>query len=230
MAGQQNGCTVGGGYYAHRTRAPREDTAQPAAHPGDAIQGLVYRPPKGAGTAKSAHCLVSLWYSGDGVIRAAQLLRVSGFPQIDQRCLQVVIGQRVVLPPSEREFGGWTRLPINWIFVNNAGGEQQLHMERDPSIPALASDGALFLLPAYPPTALAQHAQGICKMHVTVSAGGAVDALEITQSTGSTALDHACKDAIYGSPFVPAANGSRTVSGTTDIAIDWRLPSLDGSR
>jgi TonB family protein len=78
----------------------------------------------------------------------------------------------------------------------------------------------------YPADALAQHAHGICEMHITVSATGAVSSIEITQSTGSGSLDEACKEAIYKSAFVPATDGKEPVSGTTDVAILWRLPRL----
>jgi TonB family protein len=68
------------------------------------------------------------------------------------------------------------------------------------------------------------HGHGICEMHVAVTASGAVSSIEITQSTGSQALDQACKDAIYQSPFVPATQGDQPVNGTTEVAILWRLP------
>jgi TonB family protein len=82
----------------------------------------------------------------------------------------------------------------------------------------------MHLLPDYPAAAITQHAQDICQMHVTVSATGAVSAVEFTQSTGSAALDQSCKDVIYESPFFPATNGGQPVIGSTDVAIDWRLP------
>jgi hypothetical protein len=50
---------------------------------------------------------------------------------------------------------------------------------------------------------------GICKMHITVSAAGAVSAIEIAPSTGSEALGQACKEAIYQSPFVAARDGNQ---------------------
>jgi TonB family protein len=181
------------------------------------LKGLSLGMQKAAGSADRARCLISLWYTGDGVIRAAQLVKSSGFPLIDQACLQVVIGQQVEPLASEREFGGWSRLPIDWMFSRKAEGAPPPQMEPDPSIPALTPGGSMHLLANYPPAALARHAQGICKMHVSVSATGAVSALEITQSTGSTALDQACKDALYGSPYVPAT-------------INWRLPSSNLTR
>jgi protein TonB len=81
-------------------------------------------------------------------------------------------------------------------------------------------------LPAYPAEALAQRAHGICKMHITVTDRGAVASVDITQSTGSIALDEACKQAISGSPFIPATFEGRPVSGITDVAVDWRLPRI----
>jgi TonB family protein len=79
-------------------------------------------------------------------------------------------------------------------------------------------------LSIYPADALAQQAHGICKMHITVSAAAATSSVEITQSTGSASLDEACKEAVYKSVFVPATDGEKPVSGTTDVAILWRLP------
>jgi TonB family protein len=90
----------------------------------------------------------------------------------------------------------------------------------------MPSAGAMNPLPRYPAEALAQRAHGICKMHIAVTEKGAVSSIEITQSTGSAALDEACKEAIYGSPIMPATNEGQPVSGTTDVAIDWRLPRI----
>lgn len=194
------------------------------------LKGLSLGMQKAAGSAERASCLLSLWYTGDGTIQGAQLVKASGFPKIDQACLQVVMGQKVEPLTSEREFGGWSRLPINWIFGNAEDAAQPLRIEPDPSIPALTSSGSMRPLLNYPSAALAQRVQGICKMHVAVSAAGAVSALEITQSTGSPALDLACKKAIYESPFVPATNGDQMVSGTTEVAIVWRLSPLNVSR
>jgi TonB family protein len=65
-------------------------------------------------------------------------------------------------------------------------------------------------------------------MHVTVSSAGDVDAIEISQSTGSAELDRACFDAIYDAPFVPATREGKPVLGTTDVVLLWRLPSSTG--
>jgi TonB family protein len=181
---------------------------------------------KATGSAKEATCLLSLWYAGDGSIEAVQLAKASRFPLIDQACLQAVIGQKVE-GMSPGESGGRTYFPIHWVFYpKEADIPRQPQIKLDPSIPQLPADGGMHPLPKYPADALAQHAHGICRMHVTVSAAGAVSSIEITQSTGSGSLDEACKEAMNKSAFVPATHGDEAVSGTTDVAILWRLPRM----
>jgi TonB family protein len=178
---------------------------------------------KAAGSAKEATCLLSLWYTGNGSIQAVQLAKTSGFPLIDQACLQAAIGRRLE-GLADGESGGRTFFPIHWVFDPKEGDVRpQLQIKLDPSIPQLPA-GAMHPLPSYQADALVQHAHGICKMHITVSAAGAVSSIAITQSTGSGSLDEACKEAIYQSAFVPATTGDQPVSGTTDVAIVWRLP------
>lgn len=194
-----------------------------------ALQALYLKGPvlwyqKAAGSAKDATCLLSMWFTGDGMIQAAQLAKPSGFPLIDQACLQAALGRRFEGLP-EGHSGGRTFFSIHWVFQLKAGDvPEHVKMKLDPSIPQLPAGGAMHPLPAYPADALAQNAHGICKMHIAVSAAGAVSSIEITQSTGSGSLDDACKRAINESAFVPATDGEKPVSGTTDVAILWRLP------
>jgi TonB family protein len=220
---------------------PSSDTNPPSgvsADPGvprntvhfstQAMQAIYLKGPllfmqKAAGSAKEATCLLSLWYTGNGSIHAVQLAKASGFPLIDQACLQAAIGRRLE-GLTDGESGGRTFFPIHWVFDPKEGDvRQRLQIKLDPSIPQLPA-GAMHPLPSYPADALVQHAHGICKMHITVSAAGAVSSIEITQSTGSGSLDEACKEAIYQSAFVPATTGDQPVSSSTDVAIVWRLP------
>jgi outer membrane biosynthesis protein TonB len=136
------------------------------------LKGQMLYLQKAAGSAKEATCLLSLWYAGEGSIQAVQLAKASGFPLIDQACLQAVIGQKVegMLPG---ETGGQTHVPIHWLFGSRAADVPELPMIKlDPSIPQLPPGGAMHPLPHYPADALAQHAHGIYKMHITVSAAG----------------------------------------------------------
>ena len=184
---------------------------------------------KAAGGADHAGCLLRVWYNAKGTILAEQILKSSGHPEIDQACLATAIGQPLkasaLLDPND---GGWTQLPIVWDFVKRKTIDKTPPMEADPAIPALRTGNAMHVAPPYyPETALLARAHGICKLHVTVSDAGDVDALDITQSTGSVELDQACLDAIYDAPFIPARREGKLVSGTTDVVLDWRLPEAD---
>jgi TonB family protein len=190
------------------------------------LKGYMLTMQKATGSAKEATCLLSLWYAGDGAIQAVQLAKASGFPLIDQACLQAAIGRRFESLP-DGDPGGRTFFTIHWVFNLEEGEHpQQVKIRSDPAIPQLPAGGAMHPLPHYPADALAQGAHGICKMHITVAASGAVSSIEITQSTGSGSLDEACKEAVYRSAFSPATSEGQPVSGSTDVAIDWRLPRL----
>jgi TonB family protein len=183
---------------------------------------------KAAGKVDHASCLLGVWYNAKGTILAEQIIKSSGHPEIDQACLATAIGQPLTVPvPLDPGNGGWTQLPIVWNFGKRTAVSKAQPMEADPAIPALRQGDAMHVAaPYYPEAAVAAHAQGICKLHVTVSEAGDVDALEITQSTGSVDLDQACLDAIYDAPFIPARREGKFVSGSTDVVLDWRLPEV----
>jgi TonB family protein len=187
------------------------------------LSGVRLGAQKAARSARVTSCMLSLWYSAEGIVRVVQLIKASGLPMVDQACMQGVIGQRLegTLPG---ESGGRTYFRCYWLFDKEEDVGPRQPAQLDPSIPQLPVDGAIHPLPNYPADALAQRAHGICKMHITVSAAGAVSSIEITQSTGSGSLDEACKEAISKSEFVTAKEGDEPVSGTTDVAILWRLP------
>ena len=181
---------------------------------------------KAVGKVDRAGCLLRVWYDAKGTILAEQIAKGSGYPEIDQACLAAAIGQPLMVPPLlDPEEGGWTQLPIVWNFSKQKPENAAQPMEADPSIPALRVGDAMHLAPPYyPQTALAAQTHGICRLHVNVSDAGDVDAVDVTQSTGSADLDQACLDAIYDAPFIPGRREGKFVSGTTDVVLDWRLP------
>jgi TonB family protein len=183
---------------------------------------------KAAGKVDRAGCLLGVWYNAKGTILVEQIIKSSGHPEIDQACLAAAIGQPLTVPvPLDPDNGGWTQLPIVWNFDKRTADNKAQPMEADPAIPALRQSDAMHVAaPYYPQAAVLARAHGICKLHVTVSQAGDVDALEITQSTGSADLDQACLDAIYDAPFIPGRREGKFVSGITDIVLDWRLPEV----
>jgi TonB family protein len=215
------------GVPAADTKAPRNklhlnDQAMQAIF----LNGVRLGAQKAARTTKVTSCLMAGWYTDEGTVQVVQLVKASGLPMVDQACMQGMIGQRLegLLPGAT---GGRTYFPVYWVFERKQDEEdvrKRPQIKLDPSIPQLPADGGIHPLPKYPAEALVQRAHGICKMHITVSEAGTVSSIEITQSTGSGSLDEACKEAIYKSAFVPATHGDGPVSGTTDVAIVWRLP------
>jgi TonB family protein len=183
---------------------------------------------KAAGKVDHASCLLQVWYNAKGTILVEQIIKSSGHPEIDQACLATAIGQPLTVPmPLDPDNGGWTQLPIVWNFGKRMADNKAQPMEADPAIPALRQGDAMHVVPPYyPEAAIGARAHGICKLHVTVSEAGDVDALDITQSTGSVDLDQACLDAIYDAPFIPGRREGKFVSDTTDIVLDWRLPEV----
>ncbi len=218
---------------AHAQRQPQpawDPDAKPALTP-QLIQSALQRGmnpalAKAAGKIDRAGCLLRVWYSAKGTILVEQIIKSSGHPVIDQACLATAIGQPLTVPvPLDPGEGGWTHLPIIWNFGGRTTENKAQPMEADPAIPALREGDAMHVTsPYYPEAALASRAHGICKLHVTVSESGDVDALDITQSTGSLDLDQACLDAIYAAPFIPGRREGKFTSGTTDVVLAWRLP------
>jgi TonB family protein len=68
------------------------------------------------------------------------------------------------------------------------------------------------------------HEEGVCAMHVVVSAGGDAQQVELTRSTGNAALDEACVKAVREAHFTPAHREDRDVVGMTTIWIRCPLP------
>lgn len=190
------------------------------------LNGVKLGAQKAARSAKVTSCMLSGWYTDEGTVQVVQLVKASGLPLVDQACMQGMIGQRLegILTGAS---GGRTYFSIRWLFDRKAEEEddrQRTKTQVDPSIPQLPAGGAMYPLPNYPADALAQRAHGICKMHIAVSAAGSASSIEITQSTESASLDDACREAINKSAFVPAKRGDEPISGSTDVAILWRLP------
>src|ERR1700749_1183042 len=87
-------------------RSPSTDALHRTAHLSDQavlailLKGQILSMQKAAGSASDTTCLVSAWYGSDRTIQAVQLVKASGFPLVDQACLQAAIGQRVESIPA----------------------------------------------------------------------------------------------------------------------------------
>jgi TonB family protein len=77
----------------------------------------------------------------------------------------------------------------------------------------------------YPPLSRKLHQEGDCVVRVTVESNGTPSNVNVTKSTGYAPLDKACLSAVQQAHFVPARQEGKTLAASTDININWRLPS-----
>jgi len=135
------------------------------------LNGVKLGAQKAARSAQVTSCRMAGWYADEGTVQVVQLVKSSGLPMVDQACIQGMIGQRLE-GMSPGATGGRTYCSIRWLFDRKAEEEdnrQRPQVKVDPSIPQLPPSGGIHPLRNYPADALAQHAHGICKMHITVS-------------------------------------------------------------
>jgi TonB family protein len=185
-----------------------------------------------ARTREIGRCQVMVWVTDDGLVRAAQVVKSTGYIELDNACLKSALGKKI--EPGRvggRPVDQWVTIPIIWEAKGSLAGKPAKAPDRpDPPIPALARDQALQLRPPYyPQGALTRREQGDCVVHAEVSANGEVQRLSLTQSTDSAQLDETCLDAIHAAHFSPAEHDRKAVSATTDIALHWQLPDASSA-
>lgn len=77
----------------------------------------------------------------------------------------------------------------------------------------------------YPAESLEMHQEGICAVHVPVTADGTPGDVSLSLSTGFSILDQACVTAVQNAKFVPGFRYGSVVIASTDIFINWRIVS-----
>lgn len=168
-------------------------------------------------------CDILMWITADGIIRAAQVIKSTGHIRLDKACLYAVIGNKA--KPAQGTSGpidSWAIQPVTWAFGRK---ELPLPDRPDGGIAPLAANQILRVSVAdYPPGAKDRGEHGICWVHVKVSAEGAIQNIEVTQSSGSADLDDATLAAFRAARFGPAFSNHQPVSSETDVVADWVLP------
>jgi protein TonB len=77
--------------------------------------------------------------------------------------------------------------------------------------------------PIYPEGARRRGIQGRVLLRISVSAEGAPVAVSIAQSSGAATLDDAAVAAVRQWRFVPASQGNRSIAGTAEVPIEFKL-------
>ena len=212
---------------------PAPDLAVPQAPELDAITVAVTDrkdPSSDSPTAvkrEIGRCQVLVWVTADGLIRAAQVVKSTGYTRLDAACLKATIGKKI--EPGHLEghaVDEWVVLPIIWEAKGNMATRPPKRPDRpDLPIAVLATNQQLQIRPPdYPSGALTHGEQGDCVVHVDVNFSGQVEQLNITESTGSAEVDKALADAIYLARFIPAQRDQKPARASADIALHWQLP------
>lgn len=169
-------------------------------------------------------CLVRIWVRSTGLIQAAQVVRSSGDPRLDEACALAVISQPMKPATIEHDaVDQWATLPIKWVMEGKKSPAPAATPEGQ-HITQLDDQLLLVDAPYYPAAAIQEHKEGVCRLHVEVSATGDVDDVRLTKSTGDARLDRACLDAMYAADFIPPQQDGKFIAGATDVYLAWRLP------
>ena len=182
--------------------------------------GSDYYPKQSLKNHEQGRCTLAFFIEADGTVRAAQLLKSSGFPRLDGACIESVIG--VPLIPATingTPVAGWNDFNVVWV-IDHAQPYQP--SPEKPAFPRVADGyemqaGGKF----YPEAARVKHPGGYCVVHTTVGSSGTALNASITRSTGSAILDKICTDAVTAARFTPELQDGRPVADSTDIAIYW---------
>lgn len=210
-----------------------QDLESHAAPELDAIKVAVadgHDPSSGSSTAPTreiGRCEVLLWVTAEGLVRAVQVVKSTGYTKLDAACLKAMIGKTIEPGRLDgRPINEWVTLPIIWEAKGMVATKPAKPPDRpDLPIAVLATNQQLPIRPPNNPSvAPARREQGDCVVHVEVDSSGHVERLRVIESTGSAELDKALVDAIYLARFIPAQRDQKPVRASTDIALRWQLP------
>jgi TonB family protein len=179
--------------------------------------GEEYYPLESRKHREEGSCLVRLQVDADGYIRATQLLTSTGFPRLNAACLSSAIdGRMIPATVGGKPTPSWHLLRVNWRLTGLGFND----------VPRIRDDYQLKVaIDDYPPLSRKLHQEGDCVVHVTVERDGPPSNVTVTKSTGYAPLDQACITAVQQAQFIAARQTPGIVSASTDIDINWRLPS-----
>jgi TonB family protein len=171
-----------------------------------------------------ASCRVLMWVRANGWVQAAQVINPSGSALLDEACLNLAIGQTVPMKAgADGAEDRWVTLPIRWVALDVSHRQSPQSAYQTVPVPLIARDQRLEV--GSPPSDLrVRHKEGVCAIHVVVSAGGNAQQVKLTRSTGNAALDEACVKVVREAHFTPARRDDRDVVGITNIWIRSLLP------
>jgi protein TonB len=184
--------------------------------------GADYYPKASLVNREQGSCVVRLYIKSDGSVPASQLVKSSGYSQLDGACMAAWFGvQMIPATINGAPVNTWVDVPVVWRI----NGEPEIPRPVLPEkfeFPEIADDYDLPVGSAfYPPDARAKHQRGFCILELEVGSVGALIKATVIRSTGSAILDKACIDAITPAKFMPQKENGSGVAAATYIAINW---------
>jgi TonB family protein len=175
--------------------------------------------------AASLTCRVRVLVPESGDIEVAQIVETTGSVRLDRECLNAAIARHFEpYTLGSMAVDRWVIIPFSWTGGVPVPEDAEFKVAESNRLPEFEDQEFNVGCPYYPEDALNRHAEGVCGMQITVSAEGGVDKILITRSTGVTALDTACADAMYAAKLKPAQRDGKPAPATSDVGLAWRLP------
>ena len=165
-------------------------------------------------------CLVRFQVDPDGGIRVAQVVRSTGFPQLDVACVQNILHQ-TLLPATDH--GVPTTEWVTWPISVNA--KTPPASERDTSgVPQIQTFFRLKTnLADYPAVGRDIPQYKDCRIRTWVTQDGTAEEPEMTQSSGNAVLDQACRAAVQEAPFTAAVQNGAAIRASAEVTMRWSL-------
>ncbi|HEY6620167.1 MAG TPA: TonB family protein [Steroidobacteraceae bacterium] len=170
---------------------------------------------------QSGTCLVRFQVDTDGGIRAAQVVRSTGFPMLDLACLQNILHQTLLPATKQGErITEWVAWPISM----NAKTPPANELKDTSGVPQIQQFFALKTnLADYPAVAREIHPYKDCRIRLWVTPEAKVEKLEVTQSTGIAELDQVCLSALGGAPFTAATRDGAAIGASAEVTMRWTV-------
>jgi TonB family protein len=178
--------------------------------------GAEYYPPESTRLHEEGTCRVKLTVAADGTIHDIALTLSTGYPRLDDACVSAFVdGGLLPATVDGSPVDKTIEIPIIWRLPP-VKPWPKVDLTNPPHI------GEAY----YPAESKRLGEQGKCKVSVTVTAGGKIRNIKLTESTGYPRLDQACIKAFVHGGLLPATVDGKPIDMTIEIPIAWVLTTV----
>ena len=186
--------------------SPAEDPNHPPH------QGADYYPAESMRLHEEGTCKVRMMVAADGTIRNISLTQSSGYPRLDEACLNAFVdGGMLPAVVDGKPIDAWTEMPIAWsLSAEKVPQKQQPKLDLN-NLPHIGNA-------YYPPISRRLNEQGICIVTLTVTAKKEIHDIRLTESSGYPRLDKACLEAFAHGGLLPATVDGKPIDSTAGVS------------